>query len=61
MAAVPTAPLQYDTPQLPLSFADRPGVWDSHGKVQLKNLTFEELVEWCKSVGAERMWYKSGV
>jgi hypothetical protein len=36
----------------PLSFADRPGVWSSEQKLQLKNLTFQELEEWCESVGA---------
>jgi hypothetical protein len=36
---------------VPLSFADRPGIYDAQGKLMLKNLTFEELQEWCESAG----------
>jgi hypothetical protein len=36
---------------VPLSFADRPGIWDAEGKLMLKNLTLEELQEWCESAG----------
>jgi len=38
-------------PQLELSFAERLGVHASDGRIQLKNLTFEELEEWCQSMG----------
>lgn len=42
-------------PSVPLSFADRPGVWDSDSsRLQLKCLTFEELEEWCASMGEFR-------
>ncbi|KAF8055722.1 rlmN [Scenedesmus sp. PABB004] len=34
-----------------LSFAGRPGVFDAEGRLQLKSLTHEELVEWCESIG----------
>jgi hypothetical protein len=42
---------EVDTPAVPLSFADRPGLWDADGKLMLKNLTFEELQEWCEAAG----------
>lgn len=49
-AAAPTTVTA--APAVPLSFADRPGVWDSHSsRLQLKSLTFEELEEWCASMG----------
>lgn len=51
-AATPSAALsQLDLPQAPLSFADRAGVWDSQGRIQLKNLTYGELEEWCEFIG----------
>lgn len=34
-----------------LSFSERPGIFDSAGKLQLKNLTLDELKEWCASLG----------
>lgn len=56
-AAAEPASAQQILPQAPLSFADRPGVWDSTGRVQLKNLTYAELEEWCESIG---MWQLAG-
>jgi hypothetical protein len=55
--ATPTAaqPQQLQAPLPGLSFADRPGIWDSDSKLQLKNLTFEELQEWCESMGESRL------
>jgi 23S rRNA (adenine2503-C2)-methyltransferase len=35
-----------------LSFAARSGMYDKSGKLLLKNLTLQELEEWCVSVGA---------
>lgn len=31
----------------------RPGLYDEEGKLRLKNLTFEELEEWCESIGEQ--------
>jgi hypothetical protein len=42
---------QLQAPLPALSFTDRPGIWDADSKLQLKNLTFEELQEWCESMG----------
>lgn len=51
-AAAATANLSaIQPPQLELSFAERLGVHTSDGRIQLKNLTFEELEEWCQSMG----------
>lgn len=38
-------------PQLPLSFAGRPGLYDGRGRLMLKCLTLPELEEWCESIG----------
>jgi hypothetical protein len=43
--------VQLQAPLLGLSFAERPGVWDGDSKLQLKNLTFDELAEWCEAMG----------
>lgn len=40
-----------EVPAVPLSFADRPGLLDAEGRLMLKNLTLEELQEWCEAAG----------
>lgn len=63
-AAAAPPPIDQEHQQQPttiagLSFADRPGVWDNSSttsdstssKLLLKNLTFDELAEWCASMG----------
>lgn len=51
-AAASVAPVQLQAPLPELSFAERAGVWDADHKLQLKNLTLDELSEWCESMGA---------
>ncbi|KAF6266180.1 hypothetical protein COO60DRAFT_1633214 [Scenedesmus sp. NREL 46B-D3] len=50
-----------EVPAVPLSFADRPGLLDAEGRLMLKNLTLEELQEWCEAAGhgskrASQLW-----
>jgi 23S rRNA (adenine2503-C2)-methyltransferase len=47
----PAAAVQLQAPVPELSFAERAGMWDPDCKLQLKNLTIEELQEWCESLG----------
>jgi hypothetical protein len=42
-----------DLPAVPLSFTHRPQLYDINGRLMLKNLTQEELEEWCESVGEQ--------
>ncbi|GBF88050.1 23S rRNA (adenine(2503)-C(2))-methyltransferase [Raphidocelis subcapitata] len=50
-ASGPAAAAPGEAPQPPLSFEGRPGLRDEEGRLLLKNLTFEELEEWCESIG----------
>jgi hypothetical protein len=53
--AAPAAGAQ-PAPRPPPSFSGRPGLHDSEGRVLLKNLTYEELEEWCEALGALLSW-----
>jgi hypothetical protein len=43
-----------EVPCAPLSFSHRPQLYDEEGRLMLKNLTLEELEEWCLSIGEGR-------
>eukprot|EP00879_Flechtneria_rotunda_P025151 GHRR01026711.1.p1 GENE.GHRR01026711.1~~GHRR01026711.1.p1 ORF type:complete len:249 (+),score=100.20 GHRR01026711.1:880-1626(+) len=63
LAAAAASPLTVavEAPTLQPSFADRLDLYDSQGRLQLKNLTLEELQEWCELIGhdkqrAQQLW-----
>lgn len=50
-AAVEPPPQHVQLQQL--SFAHRPGLYDSSGRLMLKNLTLPQLEEWAASIGEQ--------
>jgi hypothetical protein len=59
-AAAVAAGALLEQPPVPLSFAGQPGLHDSEGRLLLKNLTFEQVEEWCASIGAPRHTWRLG-
>ncbi|KIY97054.1 ribosomal RNA large subunit methyltransferase N [Monoraphidium neglectum] len=60
-AATQQAAIMPTVPAPPLTFAGRPGLYDESGLLRLKNLTYDELTEWCESIGeapkrAQQLW-----
>ena len=41
-------------PPLPPAFLSRRGVHDGRGALMLKNLTYEEMEDWCEHIGERR-------